>query len=208
MARVPFRWDKAHEPSHLRTDEHRVGCDLARLIRSVVSFLGPPAKLSRGWGPFPRSMLQLVPVTHRRARAFIADLHRHNRPPVQMIFTVGAELDGVLVGVATAGRPVARELQDGKTLEITRVCTDASRNVCSMLYGACRRAGLALGYRRFVTYTLISEPGASLKASGFRAAAELKERRSWGSRGRVRYDTDLFGNKTRDQGPKIRWEWP
>jgi hypothetical protein len=41
-------------------------------------------------------------------------------------FAVGASVDGKLVGVAIAGRPVARRLDDGKTLEVLRVCTDGS----------------------------------------------------------------------------------
>jgi len=36
-----------------------------------------------------------------------------------------------------------------------------------MLYGACVRAAKALGYKKVITYTLISENGASLKASNF-----------------------------------------
>ena len=67
-----------------------------------------------------------------------------------------------------AGRPVAPALQDGLTMEILRVCTDGSRNACSMLYGACRRAARALGYQRILTYTLPTEGGASLRAAGFR----------------------------------------
>ncbi|GLI00644.1 XF1762 family protein [Phytohabitans aurantiacus] len=59
----------------------------------------------------------------------------------------------MLVGVAIVGRPVARHLDDGLTLEVTRVATDGHRNACSLLYAAAWHAAKALGYRRLITYT-------------------------------------------------------
>ena len=72
-----------------------------------------------------------------------------------------------LCGVAICGRPVARYLDDGLTLEILRCCTDGTDNACSKLYGACCRIGFDMGYERIVTYTLATESGASLRAAGF-----------------------------------------
>ena len=77
-----------------------------------------------------------------------------------------------MCGVAIAGQPVARKLDDGLTIEIRRVCTDGTRNACSILYAACAKAARAMGYKRIVTYTLISEPGTSLLAAGFKSAGE------------------------------------
>src|ERR1035441_8056475 len=77
-----------------------------------------------------------------------------------------------LVGVAIVGRPVARRLDDGETLEVTRLCTDGTPNACSFLYGACRRAAFALGYGRIGTYTLQDEGGASLRAAGWTLIGE------------------------------------
>ena len=74
---------------------------------------------------------------------------------------------GNLHGVAVCGRPVSRRLDDGFTLEINRVCTDGTKNACSMLYGACCRIAHHMGYRKIITYTLESENGSSLKASNF-----------------------------------------
>jgi hypothetical protein len=110
-----------------------------------------------------------------------------------------------LVGVAIAGRPVARKLQDGATVEVTRTCTDGTKNANSMLYGAITRAAFALGYRRVITYTLASEPGSSLRAVGFRVDAELPARVGWDVPSRPRYETDLFGNERTPVGPKVRW---
>lgn len=108
---------------------------------------------------------------------FVAVHHRHNRRPKGAIFFVGVadELDQ-LRGVAVVGRPVARELDDGLTLEVTRCCTDGARNAASMLYGRALRIARLLGYRRVFTYTLQSEPGSSVRAAGFRLDAELPAR--------------------------------
>jgi len=73
------------------------------------------------------------------------------------------------IGVAIASIPKARHLNDGFTLEINRICCDpAFCNACSKLYGAAIRAGKAMGYTRFVTYSLTEESGSSIKAVGFR----------------------------------------
>ena len=101
-------------------------------------------------------------------------------------------------GVATVGRPIARYLQDGWTLEVTRVATDGCPNACSALYAAAWRATRALGYRRLVTYTLESEPGTSLTAAGWRCLGETSGG-SWSRADRPRLDRaplDL----------KVRWE--
>lgn len=97
--------------------------------------------------------LEIVPVTFRQARAFITTHHRHHPPPPGIKFAVGVAADGHLVGVAIVGRPVARHLDDGRTAEVTRTCTDGTTNANSALYGAAWRAARALGYRRLVTYT-------------------------------------------------------
>ena len=113
-------------------------------------------------------MLKTAPVTLRQAKEYIAEHHRHHQPPVGWKFGVGVEQDGQLVGVGVAGRPVSRHLDNGTILEITRCCTDGTRNAASMVYGALRKAAKALGYTKIITYTLSSENGSSLKASGFK----------------------------------------
>ena len=121
----------------------------------------------------------------RDANAFVEALHRHSDPVIGHKFSLGAVKDGKIVGVAIVGRPVNRIRQDGWTLEITRLCTDGTKNACSYLYGACRRAVFALGYRRLGTYIRKSEDGTSLKAAGFRLVAEVKGR-SWSCPSRPR----------------------
>lgn len=116
--------------------------------------------------------LEIRPITLKDANAYVAAQHRHNRPTTGHKWSVAVYDGERLCGVAIAGRPIARKQDDGLTIEIRRVCTDGTRNACSMLYGACVRAARAMGYKRVVTYTLVSEPGASLKASGFQSSGE------------------------------------
>lgn len=125
-------------------------------------------------------MLHLVPVSFGQACEFVAQWHRHHAPPVGHKFSVGVADEQLLVGVAIVGRPVARHLDNGQTLEVTRVAVaDGARHVCSMLYAACWRAAKALGFRRLVTYTQADESGASLRAAGWRVVAELPPRAGW-----------------------------
>ena len=144
-------------------------------------------------------MIELRPITQREAFAWIAQHHRHHKPPVGSIWQQAAYADGRLVGVAVAGRPVARALADGLTVEVTRVCTDGTRNACSALLGASRRVALALGYRRGITYTLASEPGTSLRAAGWRHLWDVRGR-GWSCASRPRADD----HPTED---KHAWGW-
>lgn len=124
--------------------------------------------------------LTLVPVPFTEAKAFIEVWHRHLKPPRSHKFSLGAaDHDGVLVAVAVVGRPVARGLDDGRTLEVTRLASDGTPNACSMLYAASWRATRALAYRRLVTYTRADETGASLRAVGWQPVAALPPREGW-----------------------------
>lgn len=146
-----------------------------------------------------REGLRIVPVTQRAAREFVAEHHRHNRPPRGSVINVGLTDGDELVGVGMAGRPVARMLQDGVTLEITRNCTTGAPNACSMIYGALLRAAKALGYRRVITYTLASEPGSSLRAVGF-VQDRTVPAQSWHRETRPRPESDA-------PAAKRRWVW-
>lgn len=149
-------------------------------------------------------MIEVRPLTFRQACAFVDAHHRHNKAPRGHKFSIGAFDQDVLVGVAMAGRPVARALDDGLTLEINRTCTTGTRNANSMLYGACRRAAFAMGYRRVITYTQDQETGASLRAAGFVRAKELEPRGSWAeSSVKLRHLRDAQGN---GGVARVRWE--
>jgi hypothetical protein len=143
--------------------------------------------------------LTVVPITFREASAFVARHHRHHRPARGQVFAVAvADETGTIRGVAQVGRPVARHLQDGWTLEVNRVATDGCPNACSALYGAAWRVARALGWRRLVTYILDTEPGTSLRAAGWTCIGEAGGG-SWNVPSRPR--VDLAPLQT-----KIRWE--
>lgn len=125
-----------------------------------------------------------------------------------MIFQVGVEVDGELVGVAVGALPSARALMDGYTLEVTRVATNGYPNACSMLYAASANAARALGYRRCVTYTLESEKGTALKAAGWKVDEEIRKCNQDGWRNRIgkrREIVNLFGERTIPSEDKRRW---
>lgn len=132
------------------------------------------------------STLELQPVDYESACEFIRLHHRHHPPPQGWKFGLAVTLD-VVVGVITVGRPVARHVDDGWTLEVTRCCTDSTPHVASKLYAAAWRATRALGYRRLITYTLASESGTSLKASGWKIVGSVAARpKGWDTPSRPR----------------------
>lgn len=137
-------------------------------------------------------------MSYREAVRFIAAHHRHRRPPRGYLFAIGLSEGEKVVGCAVVGRPIARLLDDSWTAEVTRLCTDGTKNACSMLYSASWRAVRAMGYRRLVTYTLASESGASLRAAGWKVVAQT-DGHSWTRSKRPR--VDLYPLQA-----KLRWE--
>lgn len=142
--------------------------------------------------------LRITPCTLREARSYVEQFHRHHRPPQGGLFAVACADAEKVRGVAIVGRPVSRMLDNGWTVEVTRVATDGARNACSMLYGAAWRAARALGYRKLITYTLLEEGGASLRGVGFECVG-LAGGGSWNVPSRPRIDMHPLQQK-------IRWE--
>jgi hypothetical protein len=140
----------------------------------------------------------IVPLPLDEANEFVAQHHRHHGRVVGHKFSLGVVQGETVRGVAIVSRPVARRLDDGMTLEVTRVATDGAKDACSALYGACRRATFALGYKRLVTYTLASEQGASLRGAGYRLIGEAGGG-SWSVPSRPRVDKHPLQKK-------LRWE--
>ena len=145
-----------------------------------------------------KTMLEIVPITLAEANAFVAQHHRHHKPVVGHKFSIGCSSGDHIVGVAIVGRPVARYLDDGWTLEVNRLCTDGTKNACSMLYAAAWRAARAMGYKKIVTYILETESGTSLKAAGWKCVGQAGGLR-W--TGRRRPGVDLYPAQM-----KIRFE--
>ena len=147
-------------------------------------------------------MLSIRPTTIAKANEWVAKYHRHSKPVRGAKFAlsvVNEDLD--IVGVALAGRPVARALDDGLTLEVLRVCTmeDAPKNVCSKLYASCHKVWKAMGGKKILTYTLATERGASLRAANWIIVAKTKGK-TWNTPSRPREDQSIYHIN------KHRWE--
>lgn len=123
-------------------------------------------------------------------------LHRHH-PPVQgHRFSIGVEVAGKLVGVATVGRPVAPKTDKKYIAEVTRVCTDGNKNACSFLYAKAARIAQEMAFTKIQTFVLPTEPGTSLKAAGW-VCEGLTGKGDWGNRPNRK--------KSEHDGPKIKW---
>ena len=111
------------------------------------------------------------------------------------------------VACAIVGRPTGRRLDDGNTLEVTRLCTDGTRNACSALYAACARRARREGYGKIITFTLQSEPGTSLKAAGWTLEAEKAGKPRWNKQRYAGRPTQLslFPEKQPPAEYKKRW---
>lgn len=114
------------------------------------------------------AVLRLRPCTVKDATRWVTTIHRHHKRELAGARFAVAIVDGAGARVGVAVVTSGPQVWEGTgRCNIARVATDGTKNACSMLYGAICRAATALGYREAWTYTLPSEPGTSLKASGF-----------------------------------------
>jgi hypothetical protein len=142
--------------------------------------------------------LRLVPLTLKQANRLVSRLHRHHKPIQGHRFTIGAK-NGRLVGAAIVGRPGARRTRQYLVAEVTRLVSDGTPHVCSMLYAACARAAKAMGYDAIQTFILEHEPGTSLKAAGWKFVKLTKG---------GNHNRPSRSGRRRDQpeGKKQKWE--
>jgi hypothetical protein len=144
--------------------------------------------------------LRIVPVSLKEANHFVEQYHRHNKRVVAHKFAISLEENGQLIGVGIAGLPVARLLDNGKTLELRRVCVKSGHpNACSKLLARMKQIGQLMGYERIITYTLKKESGSSLKAVNARPVASVKPGK-WRRKGRS------YAHQAVYDEPKWRWE--
>lgn len=144
--------------------------------------------------------MKIIPITIRAANVFVTNFHRHNKKVTGAKFAIGLTEDCELIGVAIAGRPVARLLDNGKTIEILRVCVkEEYKNANSKLYGRTKRICQLMGYEKIITYTLQTESHASLKAIRAKPVSEVKPR-DWDRLNRRRNSQEIYSEA------KIRWE--
>lgn len=142
-------------------------------------------------------MLKARPTTLQEANAFVGEIHRHHGEVVGHRFSFGAELNGRLVGVVIIGRPVARKTEQYQIAEVTRLCTDGSRNACSFLYASAAKICKIMGFSLIQTFILPSESGVSLKAAGWEFDGVCHSTKR-GFSNRPQRKIDCYG-------PKHRW---
>ena len=135
-------------------------------------------------------------MTIQEANAFIREHHRHHGEVVGHKFSIGLSDGEEIVGVATIGRPVARYMDDGFTLEVNRCCTNGIKNGCSKLYAAAWRAARAMGYKKLITYILAEEKGTSLFGAGWECVHKTQGG-SWSCKSRPRVDKHPLQEKLR-----------
>ena len=155
-----------------------------------------------------KKRLEIVPITQKEANAFVKAHHRHHKPVVGSVFQIACAVNyeacdvksrqeilvSEICGVAIVGRPVARKLDNGWTLEVNRLCTMGEKNACSILYSAAWRVAKNLGFKRLITYILSQENGVSLYAAGWKCLGEAGGG-NWNVKSRPRVDTQLTQKK-------------
>ncbi|NLW90987.1 MAG: hypothetical protein GXY34_05240 [Syntrophomonadaceae bacterium] len=137
---------------------------------------------------------ELQPLSLKEAQTFINENHRHNVAPIRDKFRIGLNDGEKVIGVIMVGRPIARHNDDGWTLEVTRCCVlEGYKDANSMLYAAAWRATRNMGYKRLITYTLITEPGTSLVAAGWKVIGQTKARpKGWDTPSRPRVMAEKY----------------
>lgn len=173
--------------------------------RSRAQRGGPPAQRILS---VTNAALIMRPCSLAEASSFVATVHRHHDPPQGHKFSMKALIEDKTIGVAIVGRPVGRHQDDGETLEVTRLCTDGTKNAVSFLLGRVKRSARALGYKRLISYTLPEEGGSSYRASGMADAGRTSSGAWSGSYWAkdVLPGFEKHRKNTHPTGPKIRWE--
>lgn len=152
--------------------------------------------------------MKIRPIELKVANKYIVENHRHHKQVQGHKFSIGLFMEEKLIGICCCGRPVSRHLDNGFILEVTRLCTDGTKNACSKLYSAAARIAKELGYDKIITYILESETGHSLKATGWECEATNVGGLKWKRNDGERTDsvTDLFGTvKKYPNEKKQRW---
>lgn len=142
----------------------------------------------------------IKPIHIKDADKFVKAHHRHNKQAGNGKFAISAYVVETMVGVAIAGRPRSRKLDNGKTLEVYRVCTNGYRNATSFLYSRVKRIAQLMGYEKVITYTLQEESGSSLFAIGATVEREVTHKKQWNNHGKVKRSIQAV-----TVAPKFRW---
>lgn len=154
-------------------------------------------------------MIGTRPIGLTEANAFVRQWHEHHDPVVQHRWSLGAYIDGALVGVAIVEEPKAAALRGA--LEVSRLCTPGAktderlRNVASKLLGRVTRDAIETGWRRIVSYTRVDEGGKCYRAAGWRPTARVKGR-EWTTGNKATRWLPGFYEPSSEVVDRVRWE--
>ncbi len=146
--------------------------------------------------------LELRPVSFAQARSFVGRYHAHCGMPTAWRFGQAIFNGQTMVGVVTAGNPVARAYNGRGIVEVNRLCVrrdvaSALRwNAASQLLGWAARTAEQRGFSSIISYTRADEPCTSLTAAGYVREAVVRGR-SWHSARRRRRNTNALVDKVR-----------
>ena len=141
-----------------------------------------------------------VPISLADAAEFVNRHHRHCVGTKWHKFSVALETGGEIAGVVIASTPKS-PVYDKQTLELNRVCAKPQyHNACSKLIGMVLNIGRTMGYHTFISYTLMEEDGASLRAAGFEFAGYTEDSKGWSNPSRPRKLPERY-----PLGRKKRW---
>jgi hypothetical protein len=142
---------------------------------------------------------EAAPLSIVSAKAWCSRWHSHLPPPLGGLFALAVSTGGRVVCVAVVSRPVARMLDNRRTVEVTRLASDGStRGAASFALRAAAREAVARGYARVVSYTILGEAGACYRAARWRTT-HITQPGQWSRGSRPRADAA-------QPGRKVRWE--
>jgi hypothetical protein len=156
-------------------------------------------------------VIEIRPISLGDANRVVSEWHSHHDPVVGHKFSVSAYVDDRLEGVVIVSRPVAPALQqDGRTLEVTRLCCrgredGGAKDVASALLARSWDATCAQGYRLLISYTRKDEKGSCYKAAGWAPVHETKGR-EWTSGNKAGRWLPGFYEPSTEIVDRVRWE--
>ena len=158
MSLIEFVHSRVHQGRMLPVAKHRVN----KLVRTMDSGLRLHLCAPSDWVSRDDAYkLKSGEIDFRDACCHVNMFHRHHASPLGHLFSGGVFQDNTLRATVIVGRPVARALDDGETVEITRVASDGTRNACSKAMGWAIAEARRLGYKKVISYTLNTESGGS-----------------------------------------------
>ena len=100
-----------------------------------------------------RIPMKFAPVTLRVANECAKTISKHSWVR-GCKFTIGLKFNGKLIGVGIAGRPIARLLDNGRNLEILRVCVKGGYpDALARIYSRIIEIAQLMGYKKIIIYS-------------------------------------------------------